>query len=185
MSNVDEILARIGQGDLAASDDLLSLLYNELRALARSRLAAEFGTQSLQPTALVHETWLRLVGENSNNQRWDCRGHFFAAAATAMRRVLIDRARRKKSERRGGGQKPVLIDSGVLPVSNPSIDILDVEDALEELESSFPDHAEIVQMKFFGGLSHAEIASVLDISETTVKRHWRFAKAWLHRKLDD
>lgn len=184
MGDVNHLLIRLGQGDTAASDELLPLLYEELRVLARMRLAAEHAPQTLQPTALVHEAWLRLVGSNGTDQHWDGRGHFFAAAATAMRRVLIDRARQKKSERMGGKQKRVFLDSGQLMVSKQALDVLDVEDALQDFEADYPDHAQVVQLKFFAGLNHLEIADVLQISESTVKRHWRFAKVWLHRRLD-
>ena len=185
MGDVNHLLVRLGQGDAAASDELLPLLYDELRSLARIRLAAEHGPQTLQPTALVHEAWLRLVGDNRINQQWDGKGHFFAAAATAMRRVLIDRARQKKSARKGGKRKQVLLESGELNLSKESLDVLDIEEALSEFEKRYPDQAIVVQMKFFAGLSHLEIANVLKVSESTIKRHWRFAKAWLHRRLDD
>ena len=183
MGDVENLLVRLGQGDMSASDQLLPLLYDELRSLARIRLAAELGPQTLQPTALVHEAWLRLVGSNANSLHWDSRGHFFASAAKVMRRVLIDRARHKKSERQGGGRKRLMLDSGELAASK-EIDVIDIEEALQEFESTYPEHAEVVQMKFFAGLTHTEIARVLNVSESTVKRQWRFSRAWLHRKLD-
>ena len=177
MSQVTRILNDIQHGDSKAADDLLPLIYEELRRLATHKMAYEAPGQTLQPTALVHEAWLRLVGDGDPG--WQNRAHFFAAAAEAMRRILIDRARRKRALRRGGGQARVEMAETALEAPADDEKILQVHDALEVLAAEDPEKAEIVKLRFFGGLSHEEIAGVLGVNEKTVRRHWEVAKVRL------
>ncbi|SPE52949.1 RNA polymerase, sigma-24 subunit, ECF subfamily [Verrucomicrobia bacterium] len=177
MSDVTRILESIEQGDPKAADKLLPLVYEELRRLAAHKMAHEAPGQTLQPTALVHEAWLRLVGDGDPG--WQNRAHFFAAAAEAMRRILIDRARRKLALRRGGGQARVEMDETALEAPADDEKVLQVHDALEVLAAEDPQKAEIVKLRFFGGLSHEEIAALLSVNEKTVRRHWEVAKVRL------
>ena len=181
MSEVTHILEAIRQGDPKAADELLPLVYGELRKLAAARMAREASGQTLQATALVHEAWLRLGGEEQ--PAWENRGHFFAAAAEAMRRILIDKARRKRAERHGGGLERV--DLEAIQVAAPVADeaeMLAVHEALDELAKLDGRKAELVKLRFFVGLNFAEAAAVLGISEPTAKRDWAFARAWLYRR---
>lgn len=171
------ILDAIQHGDSKAADELLPLIYEELRRLAAHKMAHEAPGQTLQPTALVHEAWLRLVGDGDPG--WQNRAHFFAAAAEAMRRVLIDRARRKLAFRRGGGQMRVELEESALEAPADDEKILQVHDALEVLAAEDPQKAEIVKLRFFGGLGHEEIATLLGVNEKTVRRHWEVAKVRL------
>lgn len=180
MSEVTRILEAIGRGD-AASDELLPVVYDELRRLATQRLAAEAAGQTLQPTALVHEAYLRLIGDES--PRWDSRGHFFAAAAEAMRRILIDRARRKGHLRHGGGRRRFDMDKVELAVEAPPEELLALDEALTRLETEDSQKAELVKLRFFGGLTSQQAADVLGISKATADRHWAFARAWLFREI--
>lgn len=176
------ILAAINRGETDASDRLLPLVYEELRRLAQARLGRESPGQTLQPTALVHEAYLRLVGEK--NAQWQNHAQFFAAAAVAMRRILIERARRKKTSRRALGvrQDAAELQSG----SNPeSIDLLALDAALEKLARMDARLSEIVHLRFFAGLSVEQTASVTGLSERTVKRDWNFARAWLHNEMSE
>ena len=184
MTEVTRILSGIGNGDPAASADLLPLVYRELRALAKAKLSYESAGQSLQPTALVHEAYLRLVDTN-HSQVWNSRGHFFAAAAQAMRRILIENARRKQTLRRGGDKRH--IDYTQLDLSDPNSDefLTALDRALESLSEENPVVARVVDLRFFAGLSIQETASSLDLSLRTINRHWAFAKAWLFRELSD
>jgi len=177
LSDVTRILESIEQGDPKAADKLLPLVYEELRRLAAHKMAHEAPGQTLQPTALVHEAWLRLVGDGDPG--WQNRAHFFAAAAEAMRRILIDRARRKLALRRGGGQARVEMDETALEAPADDEKVLQVHDALEVLAAEDPQKAEIVKLRFFGGLSHEEIAALLSVNEKTVRRHWEVAKVRL------
>ena len=177
VSQVTLILDAIQHGDSKAADELLPLIYDELRRLATHKMAYEAPGQTLQPTALVHEAWLRLVGEGDPG--WQNRAHFFAAAAEAMRRILIDRARRKLACRRGGGQVRVELKESALEAPADDEKLLQVHDALEVLAAEDPQKAEIVKLRFFGGLSHEEIATVLSVNEKTVRRHWEVAKVRL------
>jgi RNA polymerase sigma factor (TIGR02999 family) len=177
VSQVTLLLDAIEHGDSKAADELLPLIYDELRRLAAHKMAHEAPGQTLQPTALVHEAWLRLVGEGDPG--WQNRAHFFAAAAEAMRRILIDRARRKLAFRRGGGQVRVELEESALEAPADDEKILQVHDALEVLAAEDPEKAEIVKLRFFGGLSHEEIAAVLSVNEKTVRRHWEVAKVRL------
>ena len=185
MSDVTHILARIDSGDLSSADQLLPLVYEELRKLAAARLSHEKPGQTLQATALVHEAYLRLVGNESNAAKWDSRGHFFAAAAEAMRRILVDAARRKKSLRRGGEyQRQEMNEDAehVLPVAES---LLDLDAALDKLRAMDPAAADLVQLRFFAGLTIEDAANALGISPRTAKRNWAYARAWLRRELGD
>ena len=167
--------------ETGSSCDILPLVYDELRKLAAARLAHELGTQTLQPTALVHEAFLRLAGMEP--QAWENRGHFFAAAAEAMRRVLVDRARKKLAQKRGIRPERLNLDQVDLAIDAAPEVIVAVHEALENLTLQNPDSAELVKLRFFVGLDYSESARVLGISERTAKRHWSFAKAWLFREL--
>lgn len=179
MSDIALMLQAVARGERQASSDLLPLVYEELRQLAAARMAREAAGQTLQATALVHEAWLRLVGEGNRN--WENRAHFFGAAAEAMRRILIENARRKSRLKRGGGQSRLDIDELELAETTPDDKILLIDEALERLRSADPDKAKIVVLKFFGGLTNQEVAQSLGITERTVERHWAFAKAWMFR----
>src|SRR5437660_1093998 len=182
MSNVTQILSAIEQGDPHAAEQLLPLVYDELRKLAAQRLAQEKPGQTLQATALVHEAYLRLV-DTEKVQRWDSRGHFFAAAAEAMRRILVDSARRKRSRRRGGGAKQRSLEGLEAAVPGSDDELLAVNEAVERLEKLDPAKAELVKLRYFGGLTIREAAQTLGISVTTANRYWAYARAWLHEEL--
>jgi RNA polymerase sigma factor (TIGR02999 family) len=178
MNDVTEMLNAIDRGDPPAASRLLPLVYDELRRLAAQRLAGEKPGQTLQATALVHEAYLRLVGDA--NQSWDSRGHFFAAAAEAMRRILIDDARRKRRLKRGGGRDRVDLDQVEAAAVAPGDDLLAVDEALEQFAAEDPKKAELVMLRFYGGLSVEEAARCLGISRATADRHWAYARAWLY-----
>ncbi|MGO8931101.1 MAG: sigma-70 family RNA polymerase sigma factor [Limisphaerales bacterium] len=178
---VTQILEAVGAGDTQAAERLLPLIYEELRRLAAAKMAHEAPGQTLQPTALVHEAWLRLVGEG--DQRWNSRGHFFAAAAEAMRRILVENARRKKALRHGGGQEHVSLAS-VDPAAEPEEDrVLEVDDALDELARLDAAQAEVVKLRFFVGLKLEEIAALHGVSMKTIQRQWTHARAWLFERI--
>ncbi|HUA66090.1 MAG TPA: sigma-70 family RNA polymerase sigma factor [Alphaproteobacteria bacterium] len=181
MSELTHILEGIQKGDPKASDELLPLVYGELRKLAASKMANERPNQTLQPTALVHEAWLRLAGDE--NAQWDGRAHFFAAAAEAMRRILVDRARRKNAIRHGAGQQRVDLQDTDIAAPDDNDQILAVNEALEKLAAHDKPKAELVKLRYFAGMTLEEAAKILGISEPTAKRHWSFAKAWLHREI--
>lgn len=181
MSEVTQLLQSIDAGDARAADQLLPLVYEELRRLAAHRMAQEQPGQTLQPTALVHEAWLRLVGDGSS--RFEGRGHFFAAAAEAMRRILIDQARRKMSLKRGAGAERVDLDDLQMAVAADDDTLLAVDEAMAKLAKEDPDSAEFIKLRFFAGLTNDEAARALGIPERTARRHWSFARAWLHREL--
>jgi RNA polymerase sigma factor (TIGR02999 family) len=177
VSEVTRILQSIGAGDSRAADDLLPLVYEELRKLAASKMVHEAPGQTLQPTALVHEAWLRLTGNESAH--WAGRAHFFGAAAEAMRRILIDNARRKRAERHGGGRQRVDILEIDLAAPAPDDELLAVNDALERLAALDKPKAELVKLRYFAGLTLEETAGALGISVPTAKRWWAYARAWL------
>jgi RNA polymerase sigma factor (TIGR02999 family) len=181
MSDVTRILEAIGQGQAKAAEELLPLVYKELRRLAAHKMASENPGQTLQPTALVHEAWLKLVGQE--NRRWQDRNHFFAAAAEAMRRILTDNARRKLRQRHGGGQHRVELEDCAAATTAQDDQVLDVSEALEKLALLDPQRAELVKLRYFVGLTFAEAAEVLGVSEITAKRYWAFARAWLHEEI--
>jgi RNA polymerase sigma factor (TIGR02999 family) len=182
MNDVTQILSRIESGDLTAAEQLLPLVYDELRRLAAQRLAQEKPGQTLQATALVHEAYLRLV-DMDHVRQWNSRAHFFRAAAEAMRRILVDQARRKRSLKRGGEFKRVELDAieatGALPVE----DVLTISEALEKLTDHDSAKAELVKLRYFAGLSVEDAANVLGISRATADRHWQYAKTWLYCEL--
>jgi RNA polymerase sigma factor (TIGR02999 family) len=187
MSEVTRVLAAIRQGDARAAEQLLPLVYDELRKLAAQRLAQEQPGQTLQPTALVHEAYLRLVksgdAPTSQAQKWDSRGHFFAAAALAMRRILVESARRKKRLKRGGDLKR--LDLQDVPVQPPPEKILALDDALTKLEQEDPAAAQVVQLHFFAGLSLEDAAESLGISRANAYRQWSYARAWLRCEIEN
>ncbi len=178
---VTRILAAAGAGDKQAAAELLPLVYNELRRLAAARMAQEKPGQTLQATALVHEAWLRLTGPNQI--QWNGRGHFFGAAAEAMRRILLERARKKGRVRHGGHLQRVDLDQVTLATQDNDDILVAVDEALEKLAAESPQKAEIVKLRYFGGLEHAEIAEVLGVSEPTVRRAWAYARSWLYAEL--
>jgi RNA polymerase sigma factor (TIGR02999 family) len=181
MSEVTQILSAIEQGDPRAAEELLPLVYAELRQLAAAKLAQEKPAQTLQATALVHEAYLRLV-DVEKVQAWNSRGHFFAAAAEAMRRILIDNVRRKRRPKHGGDRQRVDLDEA-LSLDNPRDDLLALDEALTRLAAQEPIKAEVVKLRYFAGLSLDEAAAVLGISLATAKRYWAVARAWLFAEL--
>ena len=182
MHDITQILDRAQSGDPTAAEELLPLVYEELRRLAAHRMANEAAGQTLQPTALVHEAWLRLVG--NENQKWDGRAHFFAAAAEAMRRILIDRARRKRAIRHGGDQQRVELQEDVGIASSTDDDqLLAVNDALDKLAAEHKVESELVKLRYFVGMTNDEAAEVLGISPRTAKYYWTHARAWLFREI--
>jgi len=180
--DVTQLLAAISDGDSRAASSLLPLVYAELQHLARSFMAREHAAQTLQPTALVHEAYLRLVGQ-PEEIKWDNRGHFFVAAATAMRRILVERARHRNRLKRGGDRAKVEFNDDVLAVEPPSDDLLALDEALQRLESYDERKCRVVMLRYFAGLSIDETASALRVSSATVKNEWAYARAWLHREL--
>jgi RNA polymerase sigma factor (TIGR02999 family) len=182
MSDVTHILQAIERGDAKAADELLPLVYQELRRLAAHKMAMEAPGHTLQPTALVHEAYLRLVGA-TQPQQWDGRGHFFAAAAEAMRRILVDRAREKKALKRGGHLQRVEIESVDVALPMPEDELLALDEALDRLAMVDTRAAEIVKLCFFVGLTQEEAARELGISVSTAERNWTFARTWLLREV--
>jgi RNA polymerase sigma factor (TIGR02999 family) len=185
MNNASEqatkILEAAGAGDEKAAEKLLPLVYDELRHLAAAKLAQEPSGQTLQPTALVHEAWLRLIGPG--NGLWNNRGHFFGAAAEAMRRILIDRARKRHRQRHGSGLVRVDISQMDIAITTDDELLLRVNDALEKLEKEAPEKAQLVKLRFFTGLSITQAAEAMGIAVATANRHWAFARAWLLAEL--
>ena len=182
MSDVTRILAAAQQGDPTAADQLLPLVYEELRRLAAHRMANEAAGQTLQPTALVHEAWLRLVGKEAQ-AHFQNRAHFFAAAAEAMRRILIDRARRKHAVRHGGDQQRVELQDADLASPDEGTQLLAVNEALDKLVVDHPAEAELVKLRYFVGMTNDEAAEVLGIAPRTAKYYWTHARAWLFREI--
>lgn len=187
MSDVTRLLEAAATGDRRAAAELLPLVYDELRSLAAVRMQQEAPGHTLQPTALVHEAFLRLVGERPGSSRpeWDGRGHFFAAAAEAMRRILVEAARRKQRERHGGGLDRVDLDKVQLAAVDPRHDLLSLDAALTRLATVESQAARLVELRYFAGLSIPEAAEALGVSPRTADRLWAFARAWLHRELAD
>jgi RNA polymerase sigma factor (TIGR02999 family) len=179
MSNITQVLQAVGRGESRAAEELLPLVYDELRRLAAVRMAQEASGQTLQPTALVHEAWMQLVRDG--DRTWQNRAHFFGAAADAMRRILIDKARRKARLKWGGGQARLNIDELELAETTPDDNVLLINEALQKLEQEDPEQARVVVLKFFGGLTNLEVAECLNIAERTVDRQWACAKARLFR----
>ncbi|MBI3849305.1 MAG: sigma-70 family RNA polymerase sigma factor [Verrucomicrobia bacterium] len=181
MSEVTQILEAISRGEAKAADELLSLVYEELRRLAAAKMASEAPGQTLQATALVHEAWLRLTSDGK--RKWNDRTHFFNAAAEAMRRILVDNARRKRAARHGGGQRRVEMPEIASAVMETDDKVLAVNEALEKFAVLDPQKAELVKLRYFVGLTLEQAAGALGISERTAKRHWAFARAWLHEEI--
>jgi RNA polymerase sigma factor (TIGR02999 family) len=185
MSEITRILSAIEQGDGRAAEELLPLVYDELRKLAAARLAQEKPGQTLQATALVHEAYLRLV-DGEAAQKWQNLGHFFAAAAEAMRRILIDQARTKMAQRHGGDLRRQPLDAVEVAASpEENVDVLGVDEALKRLEQIDKLKADLVKLRYFAGLTIPEAAMALGISPSTADRYWAYARVWLHAELDD
>ncbi len=181
MSNVTRILIAIEQGDTKAADELLPLVYEELRRLAAQKMSQELPGQTLQATALVHEAYIRLVGAESQN--WSGRGHFFAAAAESMRRILIENARRKQRQKRGGDRQRIDMDDADMVIEGPSIDIIALDEALAKLTKEDKIVAELVKLRYFTGLTLGQAANILGISCRTADRYWAYARAWLYQEI--
>jgi RNA polymerase sigma factor (TIGR02999 family) len=182
MSDVTRILNAIDHGDAKAADELLPLVYEELRKLAAHRMSNEAPGQTLQPTALVHEAWLRLVG--SENPKFEGRAHFFGAAAEVMRRILIDRARRKRALRHGGGQQRVNVEEVEISAATEDDQLLAVNDALDKLAARDKAKADLVKRRYFVGVTIEEAAQLLGVSEPTAKRWWTYSRAWLYNEIN-
>jgi RNA polymerase sigma factor (TIGR02999 family) len=181
---VTDLLTRWSEGDAAARDQLVPLVYDELRRIARRCLARQRGDHTLQPTALVHEAYLRLVNANSNSAHWQNRVHFFGVAARMMRQILVDHARKQKAAKRGGGAITLVLDEDVAqPQQKAYLDLLALDDAMKRLALLDARQCQIVELRFFGGLSIEEAAQAVDISPATTKREWATARLWLHRAM--
>ncbi len=181
MSDVTRILNAIEQGDARAADQLLPLVYEELRLLAARKISQESPGQTLQATALVHEAYLRLVDAEAQN--WDSRGHFFTAAAEAMRRILVENARRKKRLKRGGDRQRVELNDATLSIEAPSDDIVALDEALTKLAEENGAVADVVKLRYFAGLSLEQISEIIGVSRRTVSSYWAYARAWLYREM--
>jgi RNA polymerase sigma factor (TIGR02999 family) len=182
VTDVTSLLDAAAAGDPRAAADLFPLVYDELRKLAAVRMASERPGQTLQPTALVHEAYLRLVG-GTPKQDWNGRGHFFAAAAEAMRRILVESARRKTTRKRGGGKARIDLDAAAVAVPTDADDLIALNDALDQLAAADPAAAKLVHLRYFAGLTLPEAAAVLDISQRSADRLWAYARAWLLRAM--
>jgi RNA polymerase sigma factor (TIGR02999 family) len=189
MSEVTRIMAQIESGDPQAAEQLLPLVYDELRRLARLKLSQEKPGHTLQPTALVHEVYLRLVGDQASevgdreSAKWDSRGHFFSAAAEAMRRILVDSARRRRRLKRGLGQERQALDEDAIVAPEVDGDLIELDAALEQLAAKEPRIAELVKLRYFAGLTNEQAAQALGVSITTANRDWSYARAWLFRAM--
>jgi RNA polymerase sigma factor (TIGR02999 family) len=181
MSEVTRILSAIQEGDRKAADNLLPLVYNELRRIAAVKMAGESAGHTLQATALVHEAWLRLAG--STEQSWQSRAHFFGAAAEAMRRILVDHARRKQSLKRGGGIDPEPLDESAIVLAAPPDELLAIHEALDALARQDSQAAELVKLRYFVGMTMEEAATALGLAPRTAERLWTYARVWLHREI--
>jgi RNA polymerase sigma factor (TIGR02999 family) len=183
MSDVTQILSQIESGDPSAAEQLLPFVYEQLRKLATAKLAQEKPGQTLQATALVHEAYVRLV-DVEKAQHWNSRGHFFAAAAEAMRRILVDQARRKKSHKRGGKGRRVSLDMADVGLATPESELLEIDEALTRLSSEDPDAAQLIQLRYFAGLSIEDAAELVGISRSSAYEHWSYARVRLRMLLD-
>jgi RNA polymerase sigma factor (TIGR02999 family) len=185
MTDVTQILSQLEAGDPTAAEQLLPLVYEELKKLAAARLAHEKPGQTLQATALVHEAYLRLLGPAETEQRWNSRGHFFAAAAEAMRRILVESARRKGRKKHGGDLQRVELGESDLATTTSDEHLLAINEALERLAQEDPQAAELVKLRFFAGFSITEAAEILGVSRTTAYEQWTYARAWLRCEVED
>ncbi|OHB77838.1 MAG: RNA polymerase subunit sigma [Planctomycetes bacterium RBG_16_55_9] len=183
MNDVTRILTAIEQGDASAAEELLPLVYEELRRLAAQKMSQEAPGQTLQATALVHEAYIRLIGSDSDIRSWSSRAHFFAAAAEAMRRILIDNARRKQCLKHGPDRRRVDLNDVDVAVESPSIDLIALDEALAKLAEEDPAAADLVKMRFFAGLALDQVAAVLGVSRRTADRNWAYARAWLYQQI--
>ncbi|MCA9140457.1 MAG: RNA polymerase subunit sigma [Planctomycetales bacterium] len=183
MTDVPYILTQIDSGDPSAADQLLPLVYDELRRLASQLLAQETPGQTLQPTALVHEAYVRLTGGNGSEAHWDSRGHFFVAAAEAMRRLLVESARRKNRLKHGGDRQRIPLETAETLLGSSCQDLLAIDDALTRLADRDPFKAQIVKLRFFAGLTMPEVAQTMNVSLATAERYWTFARTWLYAEL--
>jgi len=181
MSDATVLLAAVEQGDPKAADQLLNLVYDELRRLAAYKMAQEAPGQTLQPTALVHEAWLKLIG--AGERKFENRAHFFAVAAEAMRRILVDRARRRLTQRHGGGYQRVELEESGLVAPDDDDRLLAVNDALEKLTHEYPAQAQVVKLRYFAGMTNEEASQLLGLSASTIKNYWAFARAWLFHEI--
>ena len=182
MSDTTLMLAAVVNGEPRAAERFLVLVYQELRSLASSRMARERAPQTLQPTALVHEAWLRLIA--ARNPHFANRAHFFAAAAEAMRRILIDRARRRLAQRHGGGHETVELDDEAIETAQPDDQMIAVHESLDVMAQHYPRQAELVKLRYFAGMTIEESADLLGVSLSTAKNDWMFARTWLFRELE-
>ncbi|MCC9655757.1 ECF-type sigma factor [Rhodopirellula halodulae] len=186
MNQITEILEALESGDQQAATDLLPLVYDELRRLAAAKLHRQRPDHTLQATALVHEAWMRLVGDDEGNaHKWNSRGHFFGAAAEAMRRILIDHARASSADKRGGGRHAIQLESWNHPAASEPEKLLMLDEALGRLEEQDAVKAELVKLRFFAGLTIKEAAAALDLSTASCERYWAYARAWLKAELED
>ncbi|MHC4594217.1 MAG: ECF-type sigma factor [Planctomycetota bacterium] len=181
MSDVTRILNAIGQGDARATDELLPLVYEELRHLAAQKLSREPLGQTLQATALVHEAYIRLV--EAKDRDWNSRGHFFRAAAEAMRRILVENARSKQRLKRGGNRERLTLDEAAITTDKQDLDLLALDEALAKLEADDPEKASLVKLRYFAGLTTSQSAEILKISLPTANRHWSYARSWLFQEI--
>ena len=184
MTDVTQILSQIEDGDPSAAEQLLPLVYDELRKLAAAKLANEKPGQTLQATALVHDAYLRLVGDGGSDKQWDGRGHFFSAAAEAMRRILVDRARVKKTAKRGGDFKAADFDVALLHSDQRTDDLLALDEALKGFEDVDKTKSDLVKLRYFAGMTIPQAAAVLGIAPSTADKYWAFAKAWLRTEME-
>jgi RNA polymerase sigma factor (TIGR02999 family) len=182
MSEVTRILQSLEAGNPQAAEELLPLVYDELRKLAAARMAREKPGRTLSATSLVHEAYVRLV-DVEQAQAWSSRGHFFAAAAVGMRRILVEQARSRQRRKRGGERRRLPLEDIELPPGIPADDLLALDEALSRLELEDPQKAQVVQLRFFAGMKHEDVADTLGISAVTARRHWRYARAWLRRAM--
>jgi RNA polymerase sigma factor (TIGR02999 family) len=184
MTDVTRILSQINEGDSTAANQLLPLVYDELRRLAGQKMQQERPGQTLQATALVHEAFIRLVNPDVPKD-WEGRGHFFAAAAEAMRKILIDKARKKQRIKHGGDRKRIDLNSAIASSSMTVDDLLTIDEALEDFAAHAPDKANLVKLRFYAGMTISEAAEALGVSRATAERHWTYAKCWLFARLED
>lgn len=182
MTDITRILSAIDEGDSEAAAQLLPLVYAELRKLAAQKFACEKPGQTLQPTVLVHEAYLRLV-DVETPQQWNSRGHFFAAAAEAMRRILVENARRKRTQKLGGQLQKINLDAAEMAIDGPNIDVLALDEVLSQFEEQWPDKAQLVKLRYFAGMTIDEASQTMGIAHATAERYWKFARTWLYARL--